>query len=128
MKLAALILLAALLGCSSGRPNYKAQTSARKLSAEVRLTPGGVQIKNTDTMDFPAIEAKVNLNQTGGHDGAANVGPPPRGESITIPYAEFTAGTKRLKPQDTKILTVYVKAGDGSAKLFLCPGSKCSPS
>lgn len=91
----------------------------------MQLSGRGIVIKNTDTADWPSVTMKVNLTQWGSDDGRADIGPVAMGRAVTVPYGEFTVGTKRFSPRETKILTIYVKSGDGSAKLFLCPGTTC---
>ena len=49
------------------------------------------------------------------------------GKPSGIPYEEFTVGTTRFDRRRTKILTVYVESGNGSSKMFICPGPICRP-
>ena len=135
LKLPFIILLFVVLACTGTKraaktpePVKPTPTTDRKLQADVQLSNAGVTVTNTDIADFPALTLKFNLTQLGGNDGEANVGGLMKGKSITIPYGEFTTGTTRFNPRTTKILTIYVKGGDGSAKLFLCPGTRCQPS
>jgi len=127
-----LVLLVVILGCSN-RNNPSTSNSKkdppppRKLQAEVKLTRSGVSVKNTDSIDFPSLTLKLNLANSGGDDGRTELGSLPKGETVTIPYGEFTVGTTRFNSGKTKILTIFIKSGDGSSKLFLCPGSVCQP-
>jgi len=105
----------------------KKDDTPRKLLADVRLTAKGVSVKNTDVADFPSVTLKLNMTQFGGNDGEAGGWPIAKGKEMTIPYSEFTVGTTRFDLRKTKILTIYLKGGDGSAKLFLCPGTTCVP-
>lgn len=129
--LPALILLAVVLGCSGPRAVEQSKASPtpgdRKLSADVRLSQKGVTVKNTDSTDFPSMTLKLNLKNWGSDDGRVDIGGLAVGKSITIPYGEFTVGTTRFSPQATKIMTIYVKSGDGASKLFVCPGPICQP-
>ncbi len=125
-----IILLAVVLGCNAPRSSSTAATAtptpvSRKLSAHVELTQRGIIVKNTDTVDFPSVAMKLNLKNWGSDDGQASAGTLPQGKTITVPYGEFTVDTTRFDPRKTKIMTVYVKAGDGAARLFLCASRVC---
>ncbi len=125
-----LILLAVVIGCSKGNTSSsppKTDPKPRNLQAEVKLAKNGVTVKNTDSVDFPSMTLKLNLANMGSDDGRAELGALAKGQTVTIPYGEFTVGTTRFNPVKTKILTIFVKSGDGSSKLFLCPGSVCQP-
>ena len=125
------IVLIVILGCAKSNResiNTSPTPAPRKLSAEVSLLPSGVLLKNTDSTDWPAVTVKLNLKEIGSNDGVADLGSLEKGKSITIPYGDFTVGTARFNLAKTKILTVYIKSGDGSSKLFLCPGTRCQPS
>jgi hypothetical protein len=131
LPLAFLFMVA--LGCAprdyTREPYSPPQTEAppKKLAADVEMTQTGIKITNTDSVDFPSLSMKLNLRDAGGDDGRAEAGALAKGKSVTIPYRDFTAGTTRFDRNKTAILTIYVKSGDGSAKLFLCPGRKCVP-
>lgn len=128
-----LILFFVVLACAGSNnskresPQKSYETPDRKLQAQVQLSKVGVIVKNTDSIDFPSLKLKLNLAQTGSDDGRADIGALPQGKTVTIPYGEFTVGTTRFNPRVTKILTIYLKSGDGSYKLFLCPGTMCQP-
>jgi len=46
-------------------PNQTPTPSDRKLAADVYLSNSGVTVKNTDSIDFPALTLKLNLTQGG---------------------------------------------------------------
>ncbi len=125
-----MLLLIVILACSQSQQSTKptatpAKVEQRTLRAAVELTPRGVKISNTDTVDFTSVNAEFNMNQWGRNDGETSGGPVPQGKSVTIPYETFTVGTTRFNIRKTKILTVYVKDPTAGSKLFLCPGSRC---
>lgn len=124
-----LILLAVVLGCGGSRQKTSVpkDDTPRKLSADVSITGKGIKITNTDAADFPSMTLKLNLKDLGGDDGRVDGVSLAKGKTITVPYSEFTVGTQRFNPQHTKIMTVYLKSGDGSAKLFICTSSHCEP-
>jgi hypothetical protein len=127
-----LILIAAVLGCkppqsSQSAPSPTPTPADRKLQADVSLTSRGISVTNRDIADWPSLKLKINLRNTGMDDGVANVGGIDRGKTAVIPYGEFTVDTARFDPARTRIMSVYIKSGDGAYKLFLCPGKKCVP-
>lgn len=101
--------------------------AASNIAAHVQITNAGVLVTNTGSVDFPSLTLKLNMNKWGNDDGQSSIGGLAKGRSVTIPYGKFTVGTKRFDIRTTEILTVYVKSGDGSSKLFLCPGTICQP-
>jgi hypothetical protein len=126
-----LILLFVCLACSQS--TRRAETTAeptpatKRLSATVEMTGSGLKVTNEESSDLYDVTLKLNMTQWGGDDGRAHVGTINKGKSVTIPYRDFTVGTKRFNPNETVILTVYVKNGEDRSKLFLCPGRMCQP-
>jgi hypothetical protein len=128
------ILLVVIMACTAPHSDESVSQSTpakepppKTLSADVRLSTTGVVIKNIDSVDFSSVTIKLNLTQWGSDDGRADIRSVLQGKTVTVPYGEFTVGTTRMDPRKTKILTVFIKNGNGSSKLFLCPGSICQP-
>jgi hypothetical protein len=97
---------------------------SRVLRADVRLTPTGVSVTNTDDEVFSGLEVKLNLTDFGWHDGVTWAGNIAKKQTFVVPYDSFAFRDKKFDPKKTKIMTVYLKSGD-RAKLFLCPSSTC---
>ena len=126
-----LVLMIVALGCGGSAARQESQTIPtptpdHKLMAEVSLGTRGITVRNIDTMDFPSVDLTLNIKQLGSNDGEGSSGRIAKGESVVIPYSEFTVGTTRFDFSKTKILTVYLDSSVGK-KLFLCPGVKCQP-
>ena len=135
--LALLALLTAILACGGGgsqtkraelTPEATPEETTLPVHAAVEMTTAGVHITNTDSTDFPPLTVKLNMNKWGSDDGRSTIPSIPKGKAITIPYRDFTVGTKRFDRNSTVILTIYLDSDyRARSKLFLCPGKICQP-
>jgi hypothetical protein len=113
-----------LLGCGNGRVSDAPKAAKMDFHPYVALTSSGVQVRNGDKFIYPSPRVMINLNQSGARH-AADVGDVASGQTITIPYYEFTdRDGERFNVLKTKVYTIVIRTPlqpDPSYVVSICP-------